>query len=156
MWADVDWEKKTFRYWEEKKDKWRTKELISPMVELLKNIPRGKSEYILTGPGREPLKDCKRAFKTVLKKAGIKDFRFHDLRRSSATFLLKAGCPLPVIQKHLEHTSLAMTQKYLHLNQEAQVQELEKLGNILPGEFFTGQKMGRSENFEEMPIAGTA
>jgi integrase len=158
-WEDVDWKTNTFRYWEEKKKKWRTKHLITPMIDLLNSMkPEGEnpSGFIFTDPNGKPLKDVKRSFKTILKKAGIKNFRFHDLRRSSATFLLKMGCPLPVIQKHLEHTSLEMTQRYLHLQEQTERAELEKLGGIFAGRSFTGQKMGRSENFEEMPVAGTA
>jgi integrase len=163
-WEDVDWKTNTLRYWEEKKKKWRTKQLITPTIELL-NSMKPKEEkteeenptgFIFTDPNGKPLKDVKRSFKTVLKKAGIKNFRFHDLRRSSATFLLKMGCPLPVIQKHLEHTSLEMTQRYLHLQDETERAELEKLGGLFAGKSFTGQKMGRSDDFEEMPVAATA
>jgi hypothetical protein len=49
-----------------------------------------------------------------------------------------------------------MTQKYLHLNAETQVKELEKVGGILPGDFFTGQKTVRSKDFQEMREAGNA
>ncbi len=158
-WEDVDWKTNTLRFWEEKKDKWRTKQLITAMIALLTSIKpeeENPSGFIFTDPNGKPLKDVKKAFKTVLKKAGIKNFRFHDLRRSSATFLLKMGCPLPVIQKHLEHTSLEMTQKYLHLQEPTERAELEKLGGLFAGRNFTGQKMGRSDDFEEMPVAGTA
>ena len=66
------------------------------------------------------------------------------------------GCPLPVIQKHLEHTSLEMTQRYSHLQEQTERAELEKLGGIFAGQSFTGQKTGRSDDFEKMPVAGSA
>jgi len=155
-WDDIDLETKTLRFWEEKKDRWKTKPLCTSMIDLLKRIPREEGEFVFRGPDGQPVKDVKRAFRTVLKRAGIKDFRFHDVRRSSASFLLKMGSPLPVIQKHLGHTSLDMTQKYAHLSDQSERMELEKLGKLFPVGGFTGQKMGRSGDFEEMPIAGTA
>jgi hypothetical protein len=126
------------------------------MIDLLKSTPRGESEFIFTDAKGNPLKDVRRSFKTVLKKAAIKNFRFHDLRRSSATVLLKMGCPLTVIQKHLEHTSLEMAQRYLHMQDKMEREELEKLGGIFDGRMFTGQKMRRSELSEDTPVAGTA
>jgi integrase len=155
-WDNIDFETKTLRFWEEKKDKWRTKPLCSPMIDLLNRIPRREKEYIFTGPDGQPVKDVKRAFRTALKKAGVKDFRFHDLRRSSASFLLKMGSPLPVIQKHLGHTSLDMTQKYAHLSDQSERMELEKLAQIFPVSEFTGQKLVRNELSEDTPVRGSA
>jgi integrase len=157
-WDDVDWKTNTIRFWEEKKDRWRSKQLITPMIDLLKSIQpeeEKRSGFIFTDLKGNPLKDVKRSFKTVLKKAGIKNFRFHDLSCSSATYLEKRGCPLSVIQKHLDHSSLEMTQKYLHLQENTQRKELEKLGGIFPVMNLTGQIMVRSEDLDVMPIAGT-
>ncbi len=55
----------------------------------------------------------KRAFRTALKKANIKNFRFHDLRRTFATTLLYNNVNIVTISNMLGHSSLMMTQKYL-------------------------------------------
>ncbi len=58
-----------------------------------------------------------RAFKRVLKKAGIKShFRFHDLRHSFASHFMMNGGNIYDLQKILGHTSLEMTQRYAHLS----------------------------------------
>jgi integrase len=84
-WADVDLGKGVLIFNEQKKNKRRVKVLNSDMVELLKSIPPGESETIFNGPDGKPLKDIKRSFRTALKRAGIKDFHFHDLRHTSTS-----------------------------------------------------------------------
>jgi integrase len=48
--------------------------------------------------------------------AGIKRFRFHDLRHSCASYLAQSGTPLLEIANVLGHRSLAVTKRYSHLN----------------------------------------
>jgi integrase len=63
-------------------------------------------------------------FKRLLTKAGLPDFRFHDLRHSCASILLAAGVPPKVIQEMLGHSQISTTMNiYAHvmpnLRQEA-------------------------------------
>ena len=58
-------------------------------------------------------KRVKRSFKTALLKAGIENFRFHDLRRTFATFLLYNNTNIKTIQNMLGHSSIMMTERYL-------------------------------------------
>jgi len=52
-------------------------------------------------------------------KAGIpKEIGLHSLRHSIATHLLRAGMPLPEIQRFLGHASLESTQIYTHIKEE--------------------------------------
>lgn len=53
-------------------------------------------------------------FRSVTKKAGIEDFRFHDLRYCFATKLVQAGVDLYKVQSLLGHKSPLMTQRYAH------------------------------------------
>jgi integrase len=111
-WANVDLEKGVLFFNEQKKrSKRRIKVLNSDMIELLKSIPHGESETIFNGRDGKPLKDIKRSFRTALKKAGIKDFHFHDLRHTSASYMVMRGASLKAVQEHLGHTSLTMTQE---------------------------------------------
>ena len=75
---------------------------------------------------------------------------------TSATILMELGTPLPVIQRHLGHSKLTMTEAYLHVKEKVQRSELEKLdGYFSPRPDSDGQKTVRNELTEETPVAGT-
>jgi integrase len=56
------------------------------------------------------------AWMTALKKAEIKDFRFHDLRHCAASYLAMSGASLAEIADILGHKTLAMVKRYAHLS----------------------------------------
>jgi len=56
-----------------------------------------------------------RHFKPLLKRAGLPDIRFHDLRHTYATLLLARGTHPTYVQKSLGHANIAMTlDRYSH------------------------------------------
>ena len=76
-----------------------------------------KSEYVFLYNGR-PVGNIKKGFKSALTKAGIEDFRFHDLRHTFASQILMRGSSLKDVQELLGHKDIKMTMRYAHLTQE--------------------------------------
>ena len=72
-------------------------------------------------------KRIKRSFKTALLKAGIENFRFHDLRRTFATFLLYNNTNIKTIQNMLGHSSIMMTERYLANDSKKELDAINKL-----------------------------
>ncbi|WP_457601080.1 tyrosine-type recombinase/integrase [Hydrogenivirga sp.] len=57
-------------------------------------------------------------FKTACKKAGIENFRFHDLRHTFASWVAMKSKDIYAVQKLLNHSDLSMTKRYAHLTDE--------------------------------------
>ena len=86
------------------------------LSELFNSIPHSiESVYVFTDKDGNPYKSNKRSFSTALRKAGIRDFKFHDLRHTFASHLVMAGVDLTSVKELLGHKSLKMTLRYAHL-----------------------------------------
>ena len=69
----------------------------------------------------------------LLKKAGLPDIRFHDLRHSAATLLLSAGVHPKVVQEILGHSQISMTlDMYSHVLPTMQLEAINKLNDAIP------------------------
>ena len=56
-----------------------------------------------------------KAWRQALKRVGIEDFRWHDLRLTWASWHVQAGTPLPVLQELGGWQVLETVLKYAHL-----------------------------------------
>ena len=75
------------------------------------------SELVFPGRTRNPKPvDLRTPFETALKRAGIEDFRWHDLRHTAASYLAMGGASLAEIAEILGHKTLAMVKRYAHLS----------------------------------------
>ena len=95
--------------------KTRTVPIIGPMRRWLPFIPLPiNSEGLKSG------------FSRARVKAGMPDLHFHDLRHSCASILLASGADLYTISRILGHSSTKMTERYAHLQTDAQSVALER------------------------------
>ena len=86
------------------------------------------SKYVFTYRGKR-FDSVKTSFNASVKRAGIVDFRFHDLRHTFASQLLMKGGTLKDVQELLGHKTMTMTLRYAHLTQEHK----RKAVNLLNG-----------------------
>lgn len=72
--------------------------------------------HVFTFDGHPVTKANNHAWRKALKRAGIEDFRWHDLRHTWASWHVMAGTPLHVIQQLGAWRSLDMVLRYAHLS----------------------------------------
>ena len=105
--------------------------------ELLKLPHQDGSDYIFLNPDtNKPLGSIKKAFKTAVKKAGLKDFRFHDLRHTFASQLVRNSVDIYVVQKLLGHATPKLTQRYAHLRPEMLKDAIDKIDVQFEGSLY--------------------
>lgn len=93
----------------------------------------------------QPYQDIKRSFNTALRRAGIRDFRFHDLRHTFASHLVMAGIDITTVSRLLGHKSLTMTLRYSHLAPSHMVKAVDILDNTLTGKSSAQKVHNRQE-----------
>ncbi len=87
--------------------------------------------YVFFNVTGKPLGDVKRSFDAALRRAGIRDFRFHDLRHTFASHLVMAGVDLTTTSRLLGHKSLTMTLRYSHLAPDHMARAMDTLDSAL-------------------------
>jgi site-specific recombinase XerD len=60
----------------------------------------------------------------------VKNFHFHDLRHTFASWLMMEGRPLREMQELLGHKSIRMTERYSHLAPERLRDAMASLENL--------------------------
>jgi len=83
------------------------------------------------GNPKEPSNVLK-TFKEMLNKAGLSDMRFHDLRHTAATLMLKEGINPKIVQEILGHSDVALTLNiYSHVLPSMQDEAADKLDELV-------------------------
>jgi integrase len=83
------------------------------------SVSRNREQERLAGE-RQPFTRAgwRKAWYRALKEAGIDGLRFHDLRHTHATRLLRATGNLALVKRMLGHRSIETTLRYEHSNAE--------------------------------------
>jgi len=107
---------------------------INPrVVETLRALPRA-SEYLFPNSDTKGfVRDVKTAFHAACRRAGISGLRFHDLRHTAATAMVRNGIDLVTISKILGHSTIEMTMRYAHPTPEDMQRAVDELGEIFEG-----------------------
>ena len=124
----VNFEKQTISFWKTKNGKPRTVPINGEGLEILKtrfdNRPDG-NEWVFPSSSGSLKKGTKRfldkpksfekAWDNALEKSGVKDFRYHDLRHTAASYMVMEGVTLSAVCEILGHSDISQTYKYAHL-----------------------------------------
>lgn len=95
-------------------------------------------QRVFTYDGK-PLTSCNtRAWRSALKRAGIEDFRWHDLRHTWATWQRQAGTPTHELQRLGGWRTGAMVERYAHLAPDHLASAAARLDAVMSYDSATG------------------
>lgn len=66
-------------------------------------------------PSRNRLTTIQKGFRAACVRAGIDNFRVHDLWHTFASWLIMAGVSLYIVKDLLGHSSITVTEQWTHL-----------------------------------------
>ncbi len=135
-WDQVDLGREVIVLYDTKNGETRVLPLKGKALELMqeKMLAR-RLDTDLVFPGQNPQKpmDFRSAWRWAVKKAKIKDFRYHDLRHSAASYLAMNGATLAEIAEILGHKTLQMVKRYSHLSEAHTASIVEKMNKKVFG-----------------------
>lgn len=118
-WDCIDLERKVISLKETKNGNPRTVSIVGEVLEILhshylKKLPY--SSYVFPAKKRFGKISIRKAWDEALKRAGIENLRFHDLRHTFATYAAESGASNLELATAMGHQSLQMLQRYTHMN----------------------------------------
>ncbi len=118
--GQVDFARRAITVLETKNGEIRSLPLVGHAFDLMEErakVRRIDTDLVFPGRKKNRPVDLRTPFETAVKRAGIEDFRWHDLRHSAASYLAMNGATLAEIAEVLGHKTLAMVKRYSHLSQ---------------------------------------
>jgi len=128
-WADLDFERNTILIRDPKASKTRSAFMTDEVREMLSSLEEGeKSDYIFNDKRHKgQIREISHVFREIVNdlklNKGITDPRqkvvFHTCRHTFGSWLAQRGTSPFVIRELMGHSSLAMTERYSHLSEQA-------------------------------------
>jgi integrase/recombinase XerD len=119
-WEQVHLERREVRLVVTKSNRPRVIPLSDRAVAILVASPRiAESPYVFTNPHTgKRYRKLWQSFRNACSRAGITDFRWHDLRHTFASWHVQSGTDLYRVSRMLGHSTLQMSARYAHLATE--------------------------------------
>jgi len=114
-WEDIDFDRGYVTFWLTKNGRVRSVPLTRQAREMLTTIQQGSSPYLFFSRLRQNQSTLWRAWDLARTRARLRDFRFHDLRHTFASYLAKSGASLFDIGELLGHRKMESTLIYVHM-----------------------------------------
>lgn len=97
----------------------------------LRKITGGK-KYVCPNATDAIRRDGRSWFENAVKRAGIPDFHYHDLRHTFASRLVMAGVDIRTVQELLGHKNINQTMRYSHISSDHRRAAVEKMNVGVP------------------------
>ena len=125
-WADADLKRRTITFPQTKNGDRRVVPMTETLAGVIESLPRNIDLQARVFPRCEP-HVITRSFGRLVKRLGLSDLTFHDLRHDAASTLTMAGVPQRTIMEILGHRDPRMTLRYQHLSPDYLKQAMRNL-----------------------------
>ena len=137
-WRDIDFHNRRIVIHETKNGERRAVPLVATSLQLIDQLKandfNSMDDFIFHSPEDKTKSCCIRtAWEKAIKRSAITDFRFHDLRHSTASYLAMNGASLLEIADILGHKTLQMVKRYSHLSEDHKATVLERMNKKMFG-----------------------
>ncbi|GAA3787613.1 hypothetical protein GCM10022226_02450 [Sphaerisporangium flaviroseum] len=75
-----------------------------------------------------------KVWKSILKRADVRDARLHDARHTAGTLLVEQGVNVRVVQEILGHARVTTTERYTHVASDLMRDASKRMGSALCGD----------------------
>lgn len=128
-WDAIDFERMIIKVIQTKNNESRILPISNTLLPVLDDLYiHRKGEFIFSKTDGSIYGNWRKAFDTALTRVGIKDFRFHDLRHTFASYLVMADVNIRTVQVLMGHKTIQMTMRYSHLSQSHLLDAVNKIG----------------------------
>ncbi len=129
FWSDVDLERRTITVIRTKNNESRILPISNRLLPSLEQLYiQRQGIRVFSKQDGTPYGNWRKAYEQALKRTGIKDFRFHDLRHTFASYLVMAGVDIRTVQVLMGHKTIQMTMRYSHLSQSHLLDAVNRVG----------------------------
>ena len=131
-WSQIDFIRSRITLHDTKNGERRAVPLVGhahEQVQALSKIRRLGTDLLFPGKNPEKHIEISGPWHTAMKNANVEDFRFHDLRHCTASYLAMGGASLAEIAEVLGHKTLQMVKRYTHLSEGHTSTVVETMNN---------------------------
>jgi len=129
-WDQVDLGRGLITLYETKNNEIRSLALAGHALKLVKDMSKVRridTDLLFPSKNKKQPIDIRWAWVKTVEAAEIKDFRFHDLRHSAASYLAMNGATLAELSEILGHKTLQMVKRYSHLTEQHTAKVVAKM-----------------------------
>ena len=135
-WEDIDFNRCVATFHDTKNKEIRLAPIKGLALDLMTEhakVRRITNDYVFPAKIGEKSIDIRTAWENALERAEIKNFRFHDLRHTAASYLAMNGATLAEIAEVLGHKTLQMVKRYAHLSEAHTASVVERMNKKIFG-----------------------
>lgn len=114
-WKNLNFIEKHIVFEDTKNGETRTVPMSAEIKSMLEDSKGEDGMFVFPGSGKNPF-DIRRAWTKAIRDAEIKNFKFHDLRHTAASYMVMSGVSLILLAEILGHKSMEMVKRYAHFD----------------------------------------